>query len=203
MICIKYLSTLILALSCFTCLSAADRPVYQEDFEGPKPLGEWTGGGGEVGGKGTVKVVTGNAHSGRKSAAWQYDFTNIKPQGCVYTRCRLMQPLMKKPQRLAVWILGDNSGRAMQFRIQDATGRVWQHDLCKIDWTGWRRIEGVFSPQAYAWGGKPTKDGQFVYPLTFIEFMISGDKPGDFKNKGTIYLDDLEFLETAKDAETF
>ncbi len=193
----------VLVIAGMSTIKAGERPVYFEDFEGPKPLGEWVGWGGDTGGIGKVKISSGVAHGGRKAAAFQYDFTGIKPQGGVYCRCRVMRTLPGQPLRLIVWVYGDNNGRSLQYRIQDATGRVWQSDLGKVDWNGWRRIDSKFNPKACAWGGKPAADGNFVYPLSFVEFLITGDKPGEFKNKGTIYIDDLGFLETAKDEQTF
>ena len=169
--------------------------IYSEGFEDNSGRMKWQGGAGERGGQGRVWLQNTVVHGGTQALAWQYDFRDVKPQAGVYSRCRLNVLLPAHPQRLVIWVYSDNSGRTLQYRLRDATGRFWQQYLGKLDRHGWLRLDSKFKTSAPAWGGKPSPQGGFTYPLTLVEFIIGGETPDKFQPQGTIYLDDLDVFE--------
>jgi len=189
----------------FAAGAAEDQPIYQERFEGGSAR-NWSAGGGEVGGKGETELADGAGIDDSRALLWHYDMGD-KPAGCVYSRCRANALLPGKPVRMKIWIFGDNSNLDLQFRIQDATGKVWQNGIGRIDWEGWRELDIPIAPTGYSWGGEDQPDKGFLYPVTLTEFMLdystSAAAQAAHRSAGTLAIDDLTVYQEAVDEEEF
>ncbi|HEX2948577.1 MAG TPA: cellulase family glycosylhydrolase, partial [Armatimonadota bacterium] len=170
---------------------AAD--VLIDDFDGHFVLNRH-GGNGDRGGIGTVALSAAQAHSGKQSLCWTYDFSKdgLPSPGLVYARCFLETKLPGHPQSFSVWVYAPETaaGFRMNYRISDATGRIWQNSLGTINWTGWKQLTGKIDPSLFHWGGKDTPDGGFSYPVAFSELLIEGGKAGN-PAVGSLYVDDF------------
>ena len=76
-----------------------------------------------------------------------------------------------KPQRLGMWVFGDNSGNHLRCRFRDATGQVFQPTYGRLNWTGWRWITmPLTGEEAGHWGG--ANDGVVHYPVRLDSLVV-------------------------------
>lgn len=185
--------------------SASSPRVFYETFdrsdasvqasERPDASIRWRAGSGErPGGSSTVRIVEGVGVDGTSGLAWDYDFTGVDPQPGVYQRCRPDFPLPGVPERLVFQLLDNGSGLPLHLRLSDATGRVWQQRISRLDTEGWKTVEVMLDrPRGFSWGGKGGDKEAFVHPIRLVEFILEPVAGlSEARRKGRIVIDEVE-----------
>lgn len=185
-----------------TCSWGAEKILIQENFDGSTV--NWGTGRGERGESISLSQVrSGIGTAGSAAIAWNYDFSMDQPASNTYVRLRPLLDLPGKPVRFTFRLKGDNSGLPFGYRLRDATGRIWQFGICKIDFDGWKEFEVKIKPDSgFSWGGTVRSDKGFSFPLRFEEFLLDYTHPVQ-RTKGELQLDDLHFYGESLEQENF
>jgi hypothetical protein len=81
------------------------------------------------------------------------------------------QQVQGKPQSLAIWIKGDDSGNIPRMRFVDSTGQTFQPDAEKLAYHDWRYIVFPLNGTAAGrWGG--ANDGVVHYPIRLDTLLL-------------------------------
>lgn len=185
-----------------TCAWGVEKPMFEENFNGGAV--NWGTGRGERGASvSRAEVRPGIGTDGSAAIVWSYDFSMDQPAGNTYVRLRPLLDLPGKPVRFTFRLKGDNSGLVLAYRLRDASDRIWQFGLGKVDFDGWKEFELTIKPDGgFAWGGTVRPDKGFSFPLRFEEFLLDYGKPAA-RTTGELQLDDLRFYGESMEQESF
>ena len=144
---------------------------------------------------GTLARSTQQAHSGQSSARLDYDFSTGSNDFVVFLN---QVPLAGQPNSASAWVYGNGSGHFLNVWIQDSGGQVWQVPLGRIGSVGWKQMFGTIAAgQAWPWAHVSGPDnGKVDYPISFYGLVLD-DNPDGYTGRGTIYVDDIAFGQTA------
>ncbi|MFA6104172.1 MAG: sugar-binding protein [Victivallaceae bacterium] len=125
-------------------------------------------------------------HNGRFSLKLGWDFGNSPNNGdFIALGVNFRTPGF--PQTYEFWLYADKPNLNLGIRLRDTSGEIFQRDVCKIDWDGWRKIIIPAEATSIHWGGD--KNGTLNLPLTLDSIVFSWTPDG--KAAGTAYLDGL------------
>ncbi|MET3575396.1 phosphodiester glycosidase family protein [Bhargavaea ullalensis] len=116
---------------------------------------------------------------GKTSLGLQYDFTGQKGTSASYAVTNSIN-LASKPERLGLWVFGDEAKHWLRGTIKDGAGKEYTIDFTEqggLDWDGWRYVTANLPAGA-------------VSPISVQKFYVAEPLDNN-KNKGTIYLDRL------------
>ena len=155
-------------------------------------------------GRTTMRSSEDMPHAGSRSGRIEYDFVSekkLKAQEHAFLTFRGGLGLTGPPQRLSVWVFGNESGHTLHFSLLDASGETFQlkQDVV-LDFAGWRKVEldlRGMPGSCNHWGGD--KNGEIDYPIRAVAMSIR-EKADAFAGRGVVFVDDLEIVaESGKD----
>lgn len=138
-----------------------------------------------------VSISDSQSISNKKSLRLDYSLTKGSPS---FIYINLNIPIPKESKKIALYVLGDNSGHWLRGLFRDANGRLWVGNFTSatkgIDWEGWRYLElDLFNLEIFT-GDKDTKPES---PLELLQIYLVELKE-ERKNQGTIYIDLIQSL---------
>ncbi len=104
-----------------------------------------------------------------------------------------------QPNKVGLWLWGDNGGHLLWVTFTDATGERFMVGLGNVDGPGWHLRTARLADYFVSSGGNG--DGKIDYPVTFQSLMVDNDPDGKV-GRGTLYVDDL-FFEEGPDIQAF
>lgn len=127
-----------------------------------------------------------HVRSGNNSVRVDYDYIGVKENpSYVYVGPAAPYPVNGLPQKIGMWVYGNNDGHLIFSKFRDGNGKSFEVEYLDenvgVDWTGWKYIEGDI-PQ------------DKVGPITLEIYMRIEQSIFDKKNKGTVWVDDVRLI---------
>lgn len=173
-----------MALSLLLGLLPIVAPIPWCDFEQPVTLSR---GGEGVQPESEVLVVHERAHSGTGAAAVRYAFV-ADPPGLQYVGFAAPLVIPTRVDRFTTWVLGDNSGFAVNVRLVDASGETHQFGLGRLTFVGWQKLTTRITDGGLYWGGDG--NGRLDPPLRLGLLLVDAGKRA---GRGEVLFDDLSY----------
>ena len=117
-----------------------DEPTIIADFEGDIQL--YTVDGARYNHINLEQTQT--AKLGEKAAKLSYDFTGTTGTSGVYLKAKTPIKVTGYPEKIGMWVYGDNGGHWLRMQLKDSTNKMVQLDFTKnVNWTGWKYVEAT------------------------------------------------------------
>ena len=140
-------------------------------------------------GNGSFRITDAVTHSGAAAAELSYGESGREDGRCHYVLSRTV-PLPGLPQKLSLWVNGDDSGATLSVAFGTENSSV-TYRLPPISWSGWRQLEidlteeaDSFYPPLWDWVIKKASYEGTVINQMFLTGMPAG-------REGAIQVDDL------------
>ncbi len=127
-----------------------------------------------------------HVRSGNNSVRLDYDYIGVKENpSYVYVGPAAPYPVTGLPQKIGMWVYGNNDGHHIFSKFRDGNGKSFEVEYLDenvgVDWTGWKYIEGEI-PQ------------NKVGPIQLEIYMRIEQSIFEKKNKGTVWVDDVRLV---------
>ncbi|KWX72371.1 S-layer homology domain-containing protein [Paenibacillus jilunlii] len=127
-----------------------------------------------------------HVRSGNNSVRLDYDYIGVKENpSYVYVGPAAPYPVTGLPQKIGMWVYGNNDGHLIFSKFRDGNGKSFEVEYLDenvgVDWTGWKYIEGEI-PQ------------NKVGPIQLEIYMRIEQSILEKKNKGTVWVDDVRLV---------
>ncbi|MGN7762618.1 S-layer homology domain-containing protein [Paenibacillus sp. 22594] len=134
-----------------------------------------------------------HVRSGNNSVRLDYDYIGVKENpSYVYVGPKAPYPITGLPQKIGMWVYGNNDGHLIFSKFRDGNGKSFEVEYLDenvgVNWKGWKYIEGDI-PQ------------DKVGPIQLEIYMRIEQSIFDKKNKGTVWVDDLRLVYEQDPAE--
>lgn len=185
--------TVCLVLGLKISVYASNEPI--EDFENVSDWGVTCFDGGGIGNSSFTTSTT-YMHEGTYSGKFYYDFSNAPS----YIQTYLTTPytLSGEPDKLQMWVYGNNTGHALVFEIQDNGGETYRlpvNGTSGVNWSGWKKVTVALDNSAGYFGGDG--NGVINFPVKLTAILIV--PPTGYTGSNTLYFDNLEAITTGGD----
>lgn len=176
---------------------ASNEPV--EDFESASSWGVMAVGGGA--GTSSFTTSTTYVHEGTYSGKFHYDFSGAPSYIQVYLGSGgVGNPYLiaGEPDKLQMWVYGNNTGHKLTFEIIDNGGETYHFDVngtSGVNWSGWKKVSVALDSSAYHFGGDA--NGEINYPVKFSAIIVQ--RSNGYTGSNDLYFDNLDAITTGGD----